>query len=565
MADDQGSLVVCARVCKQWSLLALQTLWGSRPIWASQLVSIFPDDAKSDAPFGFSRAGVNPLRNQKFIMRVPTSSELERCQLYASLIKHLRFDESDALHPYVLGRLSFDGLETLECQPLLDTETILTLGPLCGPSIKRCLLLLDDPEDDEDSEDEEDPDEDLDEEARYHHYDSALTFSIIDYVARMSYNISVLDLAVGPKTSSAFLGLLEPLRDSLRSLTLFVRNRSISTERTNPFPLENLYQLDGFNSLQKLSITVESISPAPNVGSYPRLLDLPALNYFQASALSSEQLCDVLPLVPSTITTLLLHDLSLVPNVGKREAAREFVTALNRFENLERFQLLSPAFQAGTQGNRKAYIPALTGLIATMKRLRVLEVAHPSLRFPSTALALLAKSLPDLRELALLTDDLRISHLKKLQKEAPLLRRLAVAPYIRNDMEVNADWTWRFNALERFGGLFTRQESLRSPGAMSVQKLIEEQSSFLHVFPITCRFGDQDPLVDFFDEESKLYQFQRSAAEGGPEGEEGEEDGSESDSDSDQDMDEEEVAESDDQLDDEVSTENEDSGWVDED
>lgn len=237
-----------------------------------------------------------------------------------------------------------------------------------------------------------------------------------------------------------------------------------------------------------------------------------------------------------------------------------------------------------------------------MKRLRILEVAHPSLRFPSIALALLAKSLPDLRELALLTDDLRISHLKKLHKEAPLLRRLAVAPYIRNDMEVNADWTWKFNALERFGGLFTRQESLRSPGAMSVQKLIEEQSSFLHVFPITCRvsppsllfrpssfrlelstarlffhneltflspsshqFGDQDPLVDFFDEESKLYQFQRSAAEGGPEGEEGEEDDSESDSDSDQDMDEEEVAESDDQLDDEVSTENEDSGWVDED
>ena len=59
---------------------------------------------------------------------------------------------------------------------------------------------------------------------------------------------------------------------------------------------------------------------------------------------------------------------------------------------------------------------------------------------------------------------------------------------------------------------------LKSPGAVTVQDAIESSDAFLHTFPITCRFGDQDPLVDFFDSESRLYAFQRAADEGGPEG-----------------------------------------------
>lgn len=298
--------------------------------------------------------------------------------------------------------------------------------------------------------------------------------------------------------------------------------------------------------------------PAESIGSHPRVLDLPALSYFQVSALSSEQLCDVLPLIPGSITSLLLHDLSLVPNVGSKEPAKEFARALNRFDALTRFQLLSPAFQSGLN-QRKAYLQSLGGLIPSMKHLTSLEVVHPALRFPSGTLAMLGKALPELKELALLTDDLRVSHLRKLAKEAPRLTRLAVAPYVRDDVgnEDGADWDWSFPNLEKFGAVFATQSSesfktsktarhdlrskalifcrpffplsapappslfpsaLKFPGAVTVQTAIESQSKFLHTFPITCRFGDQDPLVDFFDTESRLYAFQRAADEGGPEG-----------------------------------------------
>lgn len=80
---------------------------------------------------------------------------------------------------------------------------------------------------------------------------------------------------------------------------------------------------------------------------------------------------------------------------------------------------------------------------------------------------MLGKALPELKELSLLTDDLRISHLRKLNKEAPGLRKLAVAPYIRDDVTKPAgsegaaagDWDWGFKELERFGALFVRQTS----------------------------------------------------------------------------------------------------------
>ena len=56
---------------------------------------------------------------------MPTAAELVRVNIYSSLIQHLRFDESDALHPYLLSTCKFDNLHTLEMQPMLDTETIL--------------------------------------------------------------------------------------------------------------------------------------------------------------------------------------------------------------------------------------------------------------------------------------------------------------------------------------------------------------------------------------------------------------------------------------------------------
>lgn len=83
------------------------------------------------------------------------------------------------------------------------------------------------------------------------------------------------------------------------------------------------------------------------------------------------------------------------------------------------------------------------------------------------------------------------------------------------------------------------------------------------------QFGDQDPLVDFFDTQSNLYAFQQSAAEGGPEGVENDDDeSSDDDNSSDQDMDDSDESDdqsADDQLmDDDVAEEGEDGGWVDE-
>lgn len=65
-------------------------------------------------PFGFDKADFDPLRNQRFISRPPTPSEMARVQKYANLVEHLRFDESDALHPFFTARLTFPKLKKIE-------------------------------------------------------------------------------------------------------------------------------------------------------------------------------------------------------------------------------------------------------------------------------------------------------------------------------------------------------------------------------------------------------------------------------------------------------------------
>lgn len=51
----------------------------------------------------------------QFITRPLTASELARLQIYASLITHLRFDQDDSIHSYLLARLKFPNVSVLEC------------------------------------------------------------------------------------------------------------------------------------------------------------------------------------------------------------------------------------------------------------------------------------------------------------------------------------------------------------------------------------------------------------------------------------------------------------------
>jgi hypothetical protein len=46
---------------------------------------------------------------------MPTEAELARLNTYAALIEHLRFDESDAMHPWMAARLNFPKLKIFEC------------------------------------------------------------------------------------------------------------------------------------------------------------------------------------------------------------------------------------------------------------------------------------------------------------------------------------------------------------------------------------------------------------------------------------------------------------------
>lgn len=78
--------------------MACRVLWRG-PIWASQLITVFPSELGDEHPHGFLKASFDPLRNQRFLTRLPSKEELARVQKYAELVQHLRFDESDALHP----------------------------------------------------------------------------------------------------------------------------------------------------------------------------------------------------------------------------------------------------------------------------------------------------------------------------------------------------------------------------------------------------------------------------------------------------------------------------------
>jgi hypothetical protein len=89
-ACDEPALASAALVSREWSRPALQVLWGDRPIWISRLVTILPEEVVQEIPFGFKRAAADGLRNQRFVMNLPTREQMERLQLYAGLIKHLR-------------------------------------------------------------------------------------------------------------------------------------------------------------------------------------------------------------------------------------------------------------------------------------------------------------------------------------------------------------------------------------------------------------------------------------------------------------------------------------------
>lgn len=94
-------------------LLAPRSLWKG-PIWASQLTTLLPPSTASATPFNLPRASDDPLRNQRFLLSVPTEQEIGRMNAYAALIEHLRFDESDAMHPYMAARLRFPKLKVFE-------------------------------------------------------------------------------------------------------------------------------------------------------------------------------------------------------------------------------------------------------------------------------------------------------------------------------------------------------------------------------------------------------------------------------------------------------------------
>lgn len=93
---------------------SLRSLWKG-PIWASQLTTLLPPSTASATPFNLPRASSDPLRNQRFLLRIPTEAELARLNSYAALIEHLRFDESDAMHPWMTARLHFPKLKIFEC------------------------------------------------------------------------------------------------------------------------------------------------------------------------------------------------------------------------------------------------------------------------------------------------------------------------------------------------------------------------------------------------------------------------------------------------------------------
>lgn len=144
LADTLGpSTLLC--LC----LLLNRTLWAG-PVWCSSLLTVLPEKTASATPFGLSRASQSEssLRNQRFILSVPTPPEIDRLNYYAGMIEHLRFDESDAAHPWLSVQLKFPKLKIIEYVvpsplpssmiPKVLADTIVC--SFAGPGLSLCLI-----------------------------------------------------------------------------------------------------------------------------------------------------------------------------------------------------------------------------------------------------------------------------------------------------------------------------------------------------------------------------------------------------------------------------------------
>lgn len=349
--------------------------------------------------------------------------------------------------------------------------------------------------------------------------------------------------------------------------------RNFPRIKPNPFPIQSLYHLDGFEALTELYLRAVQIAKVPSSSTTPREIHLPALKTFRSAALTTSLLRHILPLIPAKIEDLAVYEAFYDPLDERRHPASDFTSLLGRFEGLKSFSLASPAMMRHTPFKpHKKLIQALKPFLVRLgPQLETLHCANPYVSFGSNFLVELARAYPKLEDLAIVTEGLTYSHLHALAEAAPNLRRLAVSPYISADEkrvlgggEDDNQPKWAFSPkLERsvstsssfccsaenkrrrltpaicagnsFGGLFSRVTSMRGPNQASIREAIEEDVSFKvssamtqspvpHAeattllsnqahFPLPCRFADADPLGDFYEEKSNLWRFQKAQDE----------------------------------------------------
>jgi uncharacterized membrane protein YgcG len=304
-------------------------------------------------------------------------------------------------------------------------------------------------------------------------------------------------------------------------------------------------------------------------------LALPSLKTFRISGLSTEQLLSVLAIVPTSISSLIIDDVGLVPAYTKKNVPKLFVSTLSRFQTLSELQLTARAEGLIGRGNRSAtYLTLLQAFLPTLRTVESLQVVHPFLRFPSSFLATIGATLPKLRSLALLTDDLLYSNLRQLHRNAPNLEKLGVSPFLTNDLftkpipslpgafpsspssspksspragtiglpsndspstisvaslasalpSISPSNPYIFHSLRVFGACTHAIPALRSQTALPLRSVLEDDARFAEHFPLSCQLKDVFPAEDWLEENCPLYTFQSARAEGALEEEDDESD-----------------------------------------
>lgn len=167
----------------------------------------------------------------------------------------------------------------------------------------------------------------------------------------------------------------------------------------------------------------------------------------------TEHAAHVLPLLPSTITSLSLFSPLVSSKSDTHDWTKLLCDTLGRFTDLETLQVagdpeIGPQEDGEVLGSdlQKSVIDLVcSGVFHKLERFASI-FAYTEL--PPDALIRVARIVPTLRHLQLLTRDMSDKVLEEVAKALPELESLAVHPYIKIGKKLGA---WSFQKMQRFG------------------------------------------------------------------------------------------------------------------